>query len=111
VRIFCSSAGIITCMKTRNLLNRILHGSIGSVGKRLAIFNSRTMTGLLSIGVATPAVIVTNMFSDVYVGKITAKSGPSTAPPTLRAAQSFKLCLQLVLHQNWEDAQQSKDDQ
>jgi len=108
VRIFCSSAGIITSMKTRNLLNRILHGSIG---KRLAIFNSRTMTGLLSIGVATPAVIVTNMFSDVYVGKITAKSGPSTAPPTLRTAQSFKLCLQLVLHQNWEDAQQSKDDQ
>lgn len=80
----------------------ILQRSIISI----IILCSHMVRGLLRNGL----VSITRSLS-VSVGSLTtAESGPVCLPPPLRTKQSLKLSLQLVLHQDWEDAEQSKDD-
>jgi len=56
-------------------------------------------------------MVVSVCIVSIVVPPSPAQSRPCLDPPTLRATQSFKLCLQLVLHQNRKNTQQSKHHQ
>jgi len=66
---------------------------------------------MMFVVTAIMLLVVSVCIVSMIVPPSPAQSRPYFVPPTLMAAQSFKLCLQLVLHQNRKDAQQSKHDQ
>jgi len=84
---------------------------IASFTGLLRVYMVLVLITMMFVGMVIMMLVVSVCIVSMIVPPSTAQSRPYFDPPTLRAAQSFKLCLQLVLHQRRKNTQQCKDNQ